>query len=185
MQRDKDYNHLEDASNRADVVEAMTEIFAEADSDESGTISIDELKAHAENELVHSCLRKVGLDLDTVSVDAIFASLDDGTGQLTLSTFIDGLTSFSGGARAFDLLLLDKRVKRMAADLASLCRAGRHSARGPSGVSWVMTDGTCASPTPICPTCHHMSLPDGMGMEVAPSDNNNADSDAWNYCMHV
>lgn len=94
----QDYN-----DDYARTAQEVRNIFGEADSDESASISFHELTKHLKKPWVKAYF--AGLDIDPSEAQIIFALMDiDGSEVLTLDEFVEGVMKMKGGAKNIDVL---------------------------------------------------------------------------------
>jgi Ca2+-binding EF-hand superfamily protein len=80
-------------------------IFRDADTDQSGTLTYEELAKHLENPWVKAYFS--GLELDPAEAPIIFSLIDrDHDGCLMIEEFVDGIMKLKGTARAVDLVAM-------------------------------------------------------------------------------
>eukprot|EP00812_Abedinium_dasypus_P001512 NODE_1183_length_1216_cov_377.817399.p1 GENE.NODE_1183_length_1216_cov_377.817399~~NODE_1183_length_1216_cov_377.817399.p1 ORF type:complete len:361 (-),score=100.62 NODE_1183_length_1216_cov_377.817399:133-1134(-) len=115
MQLDKDQMQIDDLTVRVRMIEGITEIFAQADEDFDGTITVEDFKQVTNNAAVQAYLRKIGLDLDAVTVESVFELLDrEKKGRIDMHEFIEGIGGISGQARQLDLTRTELKIHRLA-----------------------------------------------------------------------
>jgi len=115
----------EHLSQRDSELMTMKQIFDEADTDQSGSISWDEFENHLGDPRVRAHLRSLGLEFEEAR--ALFQLLDiDKSGDIAIDEFVFGLLRLKGGAKSVDLATLMYENKRIAAEinkLACFCKA--------------------------------------------------------------
>merc|ERR1719473_848158 len=94
----------------------LTELFEKADSDESGTLTCDELKAVVGEEGVMETLAE--LDIKTHEIEWLFDILDtDGNRILSIDEFVSGMLHVKSSEQARQLFQVQhtllKEVRRM------------------------------------------------------------------------
>merc|ERR1719158_257345 len=83
--------------------EAVRRIFEEADTDNSGTMSLEELKTHLEQPRVRAYF--AGLDIDPSEANIIFTLIDvDGSGEVSIDEFVNGTMKLKGHAKSLDVV---------------------------------------------------------------------------------
>jgi len=94
-------------------INRLRQIFRELDTDESGTLTIDELKYHLCDEKVRAYFNS--LELDISDVKALFKLMDaDGGDEIDAEEFISSCLRLRGGARGVDLAKLTYDQRRLA-----------------------------------------------------------------------
>eukprot|EP00927_Polykrikos_kofoidii_P085493 TRINITY_DN9318_c0_g1_i1.p1 TRINITY_DN9318_c0_g1~~TRINITY_DN9318_c0_g1_i1.p1 ORF type:complete len:693 (-),score=108.72 TRINITY_DN9318_c0_g1_i1:397-2475(-) len=87
------------------LVEQISLLLVDADSNESGTLSLDEITACAQDERIKAHFKS--LDLDITSLCRIFELLDsDGTGEVEIRSFVKGCLNMRGIAKQVDIAML-------------------------------------------------------------------------------
>eukprot|EP00811_Abedinium_folium_P022503 NODE_3188_length_2077_cov_8.122051.p1 GENE.NODE_3188_length_2077_cov_8.122051~~NODE_3188_length_2077_cov_8.122051.p1 ORF type:complete len:385 (-),score=90.12 NODE_3188_length_2077_cov_8.122051:242-1396(-) len=126
MQLDKEYMQIEDAEARSIQIHGLASMFADADANLDGTISLDEFRTYADDHMVQAYLRSIGLDLDVVSVDSLFRLLDrERKGSIDLTDFIEGLAGVCGPARQLELTRMDQKLNQVLRAMHSLSESFR------------------------------------------------------------
>jgi len=88
----------------------ITDIFLEADLDQSGALTFDEFKTHLQDEKVKALF--MDLDIDISCAERVFVLLDpDKCGEVQLEEFVDGVLKHRGSAKMVDLALLSNAVQ--------------------------------------------------------------------------
>merc|ERR1712032_383894 len=91
------------------LVNDIVRAFHEADVDQSGTLTFEELQLFMSDEKVQAYLNTLGLDA-TVA-DKVFAIMDvGGVGELLVNEFVDGCLRYRGNATVADLAALEKKT---------------------------------------------------------------------------
>jgi len=86
-------------------------LFKSLDIDDSGAITIDEIRRHLESKPVQQFFRTI--DVDSSEAEVLFEILDlSGDGSIDKEEFISGCLRLQGTARAVDLLLMTKDTRR-------------------------------------------------------------------------
>lgn len=86
-------------------------LFKSLDIDDSGAITIDEIRRHLESKPVQQFFRTI--DVDSSEAEVLFEILDlSGDGSIDKEEFISGCLRLQGAARAVDLLLMTKDTRR-------------------------------------------------------------------------
>jgi hypothetical protein len=85
--------------------EAVKKVFARADLDNSGTVSLEELRAQMQHPLVRAYFS--GLEIEPEEVNIIFTLLDvDNNGAVTIDEFVHGVMKLKGKAKAIDVVAM-------------------------------------------------------------------------------
>jgi len=106
-------------AERLRVLDHLRTIFLLADEDNSGTITIDEIRKAIKNPEICKRLQMVGFPV--LDPNKIFMILDiDRTGSMTIDEFINGIMRLKGDAKSKDLLLVQVGVEQLARRLAML-----------------------------------------------------------------
>jgi hypothetical protein len=83
----------------------MRSLFEEMDTDGSGTVNLDEVSTFFEDPRVQSYFQALGLD--ATDAQRLFTLLDEyDTGEVDVSTFLDGCLRLKGVARSIDVYAL-------------------------------------------------------------------------------
>jgi len=94
-------------------VERLCKIFQELDTDESGTVTIEELEHHLGDEAIQAYFQ--ALELDVSDVRTFFQLLDlNGGDDIDAEEFVASCLRLRGGARGVDLATLMRDLSRMA-----------------------------------------------------------------------
>jgi hypothetical protein len=102
------------------ISEEVRRIFHEADVDNSGTLSIDELRAQLHNPWVKAYFS--GLEIDCTDANIIFTLIDtDGTQRISIDEFVSGTMKLKGHARSIDVLSLMFDSVRFSVKFNMLC----------------------------------------------------------------
>jgi len=111
-QRDREVAVQEHLDKRNSYVKELKQIFLEADTDESGTLSWEEFKEHAADERVVAYLHS--LELDGSQARGLFKLLDvDGDDEVDINEFVTGCLRFKGTAKSIDVCTLLYEVRRL------------------------------------------------------------------------
>lgn len=95
-----------------DLMQEMRKIFAKADQDGSGTISLVEFEVWLESREVRAYLHALGIEIDKAK--DLFELLDlDMSGEITVEEFTFGCLRLKGGAKSIDLASLMNHTRRM------------------------------------------------------------------------
>merc|ERR1712146_573213 len=77
-------------------------IFAKADVDGGGNVSLNEFKRITKDPRIENWLAGMGLDVN--EVNSLFGLLDDGDGAVSLDEFLSGAMRIRGQAKSADLV---------------------------------------------------------------------------------
>jgi len=100
--------------------EEVRRIFKEADLDNSGTLSFQELASHLENPWVKAYFS--GLDIDPSEAGIIFTLIDtDGSNTVSIDEFVDGTMKLKGHAKSIDVLSMMFDTVRFSMKFNGLC----------------------------------------------------------------
>jgi len=89
--------------------------FIEADTDKSGTLSWEELRAHLGDRKVQAWFNS--MDIDVSQAKVLYDLLDrDGSNQVTIDEFLEGCVRFKGQAKSIDLNMLILMTRRLMLD---------------------------------------------------------------------
>lgn len=109
---DKDEVIQEQLMAEESAVQQLINIFFEADADESGSVTLEELHSHFKDNQVRAYMKGLGIEMSEAS--SIFKLLDlDSSGLLDIEEFVYGLLRIKGGARAIDTVTLMYENQRM------------------------------------------------------------------------
>jgi len=98
-------------------VDQLNNIFQQIDKDESGAITINEFKAHLENEKMRAYFESLGLE--TGEVWKLFKLMDMDSGScIELDEFVSGCMRLKGQAKSVDLAILAYEQKWLCQRLA-------------------------------------------------------------------
>uniref|UniRef100_A0A7S2BI91 EF-hand domain-containing protein n=1 Tax=Alexandrium andersonii TaxID=327968 RepID=A0A7S2BI91_9DINO len=100
--------------------EEVRRIFKEADVDNSGSLSFEELSRHLENPWVKAYFS--GLDIDPSEAGIIFSLMDtSGNNSISIDEFVDGTMKLKGHAKSIDVLSIMFDTVRFANKFDQLC----------------------------------------------------------------
>lgn len=106
-------------SDRSRVLDHLKTVFALADEDKSGTITMAEVREAVKNPEIAKKLQLIGFPVS--DPNKIFMLLDvDQSGELTIEEFINGCMRLKGDAKSKDLLMVQVGVEQLARHLALL-----------------------------------------------------------------
>jgi len=95
-------------------------IFKDADTDKSGTLSLEEFVRQLENPWVKAYFS--GLDIDPSEARIIFTLLDtDGSDAVSIDEFVDGTMKLKGHAKSIDVMALMYDQARFTVKFNKLC----------------------------------------------------------------
>merc|ERR1712151_651622 len=98
--------------SKDELVSIIQEVFMELDTNQSGSLSIDEFQKHIEDEKIQAIFRSRQIDLG--QVQTLFFLLDvDETGDVDMDEFVQGVLRLKGGASSMDLAVLTYRVEHI------------------------------------------------------------------------
>jgi len=107
--------------NKEGYVKKVTQMFDIIDKDNSGTITIQELKTHLEDERLRTHFES--MELDTSDAWTLFKLLDADEGNLVdMDEFITGFMRLKGHAKCIDMAKLSYEHKWMSRRLASFMK---------------------------------------------------------------
>eukprot|EP00746_Dinoflagellata_sp_MGD_P142483 gnl/MRDRNA2_/MRDRNA2_75441_c0_seq1.p1 gnl/MRDRNA2_/MRDRNA2_75441_c0~~gnl/MRDRNA2_/MRDRNA2_75441_c0_seq1.p1 ORF type:complete len:620 (+),score=98.36 gnl/MRDRNA2_/MRDRNA2_75441_c0_seq1:213-1862(+) len=119
--KDSDHCLLEDTTERQKHIEAVVELFHEANNDGSGQLSLKEFESNFLNPHVKAYFRLLDLDIEMISAKKVFHLLDfDGSGYVDIDEFVGGCTRLRGQAKAIDIAMLQSRSNKMCKFLNNL-----------------------------------------------------------------
>merc|ERR1719272_678192 len=102
------------------ISENVKQIFREADVDESGTLSLQELIDKLENPWVKAYFS--GLEIDPSQAQIIYTLVDtDGDNMVDIDEFVDGTMKLKGQAKSIDIMALMFDNARFAVKFNKLC----------------------------------------------------------------
>jgi hypothetical protein len=104
-QRDRDVVVQDEMNRNRKYIEDMRSIFEGADTDGSGTLTMEEFEKHLVDERVKAFFAT--LDLPVSQVVQLFTLLDaDGTDEICIGEFVTGCLRLKGDAKAIDVNML-------------------------------------------------------------------------------
>merc|ERR1719195_236596 len=107
---------LESVGTYAQKIKAF---FAEADSDNSGTLSWDEFEDHLQNPKVAAFF--ASLELDVSQAHRLFQLLDtDGSNEVGIDEFLDGCLRLKGPAKSLDVNMLLYETEKLQRQMAKI-----------------------------------------------------------------
>jgi len=108
----RDYLVQKEMELKEKYVKEMQRLFRQMDEDNSGTVSLEEVKEYFEDPNVRSYFTALGLDPE--DSERLFSLLDDdGSGDVGVNEFIDGCLRLKGQARSIDIYALLIQCNRM------------------------------------------------------------------------
>jgi len=109
---DLDTMIMNESRKREQFIVGIEKLFQVLDSDEDGKISEAEFTSWFTEECIRAYF--AALELETSNPKAFFRLLDrDGTGEITIETFVQGCLALSGNAKKLELAGLSRRTKDM------------------------------------------------------------------------
>merc|ERR1711933_303215 len=115
---------VENAIRQAEVLKEQTQVsqarrvFQALDVDRSGYISLAEMRNHLEEQDVQDFFESI--DVDPSDVHWLFDLLDtDDTGTIAFEEFLTGCLRLQGPAKAMDLILITREMRRAFAQQAA------------------------------------------------------------------
>eukprot|EP00927_Polykrikos_kofoidii_P075799 TRINITY_DN7225_c0_g1_i1.p1 TRINITY_DN7225_c0_g1~~TRINITY_DN7225_c0_g1_i1.p1 ORF type:complete len:508 (+),score=113.30 TRINITY_DN7225_c0_g1_i1:157-1680(+) len=91
-------------ADQMQVMASLRAIFEEADADDSGSLSLDEVEKAIRKTTIYNMLKLINFPVD--DPESLFNLLDfDDSGELTIDEFIDGCIRMKGFAKSKDLLV--------------------------------------------------------------------------------
>jgi len=110
--KDRDIIAHEELMNKKKYLESMQDIFLEMDSDEQGTISLEEFEGKLQDERVIAYFNALKLDVSDARV--LFRLLDtDESGEITIDEFIVGCYKLQGESRSLDMKIMQFEVNAL------------------------------------------------------------------------
>jgi len=111
-QHDQEMLIQEQMKNKTKYMERVRHLFESIDEDGSGTITIQELEDHMNDEAMQAYFQS--LDLDTSDAWTLFKLLDsEGSHRIDCEDFVDGCMRLKGAAKAIDLAHLIHENKNL------------------------------------------------------------------------
>eukprot|EP00812_Abedinium_dasypus_P002473 NODE_1301_length_1181_cov_687.086146.p1 GENE.NODE_1301_length_1181_cov_687.086146~~NODE_1301_length_1181_cov_687.086146.p1 ORF type:complete len:364 (+),score=93.57 NODE_1301_length_1181_cov_687.086146:3-1094(+) len=126
VQNDASHMMMLEITSRFKWLEELAKAFEDADMDNKGRISLDELKKYIGSPTVRACLRGLGLDVDADNVEGFFKSVDfNGDGYLTIMEFVEGCGHVAGAARQLELARVQARTEDIYRLVEQLARTNK------------------------------------------------------------
>merc|ERR1712217_429627 len=120
-QADRDLVVQEELEHKGDFVALMQQVFNEIDTNNSGSLTLEEFEKHIEDDKILAYLRT--LEIDVSQVRTLFTLLDvDNTGEVAIDEFVGGCLRLRGGATSMDLAVLKYQVEWILRGVQSLNR---------------------------------------------------------------
>merc|ERR1712032_1227853 len=102
----------EELSQQESVINQIRSLFTEIDTDKSGTISFQEMKAHLQDRRVQAYFSV--LQMNVTKAEGLFKLLDkDGDGAISIDEFIMNCLRLKGNARSIDMVSMLAEHKRL------------------------------------------------------------------------
>mmetsp|Transcript_21677 Transcript_21677/g.50684 ORF Transcript_21677/g.50684 Transcript_21677/m.50684 type:complete len:783 (+) Transcript_21677:100-2448(+) len=118
-QQDKESLIQEEIRNKEWYLKQMRQVFHEVDTNESGTLSLEEFEEALQDERVVAYLNAMSLDF--ADVKTLFVLLDrDTNGTIDIDEFFAGCLRFKGEARSIDIAKLQYELEWVMYNLATL-----------------------------------------------------------------
>lgn len=93
-------------------VKGLLNLFVEADTDKSGTLTWDEFMRHFEDPEVRAYLK--GMDLNVTSAKKIFNLIDsEGKGEIAIQPFLETCLQLRGQAQVVDIVIMRTDLEQM------------------------------------------------------------------------
>jgi len=116
-QADKDQVIMDQIRLREDHIQAFKTMFGHVDVEEEESITFDQLEVLLSREDMQAYLSH--LDITVESTGSMFKLLDtDGSGELSIEEFVDGLLRLKGQAKTIDLVGISYDIRRQAVVMA-------------------------------------------------------------------
>jgi len=106
------------ASKTTFLKQKLSDLFDEADKSGDGFLDRGELRELLSHQKVTLWMKELGVDVD--DSEMLFALLDDGSGEIARSEFVNGITRLRGEACAVDLIPLAATVQRILGHVKAL-----------------------------------------------------------------
>eukprot|EP00930_Biecheleria_cincta_P037799 TRINITY_DN25977_c0_g1_i1.p1 TRINITY_DN25977_c0_g1~~TRINITY_DN25977_c0_g1_i1.p1 ORF type:complete len:642 (+),score=136.17 TRINITY_DN25977_c0_g1_i1:66-1991(+) len=108
-QNDRELVVQKEMEYKEELVSIVEQVFMELDKNHSGSLNIEEFEQHVDDEKIMAYLRS--RDIDIGQVRTLFMLLDvDGTGDVSMEEFVNGILRLKGGASSMDLAFLTYQV---------------------------------------------------------------------------
>lgn len=118
---DRELAVQQELESKDELAAIIQQVFIELDVNHSGSLSIDEFEKHIDDEKIQAYLRSRQIDI--CQVRTIFALLDvDGTGDVDMEEFVQGVLRLKGGATSMDLAVLTYRVEYILHRMSALTK---------------------------------------------------------------
>lgn len=118
---DRELAVQQELESKDELITLVQQVFIELDTNQSGSLSIDEFEKHIEDEKIQAYLRSRQMDIGQVRT--LFALLDvDETGDVDMDEFVQGVLRLKGGATSMDLAVLTYRVEYIHHRISSLTK---------------------------------------------------------------
>jgi len=135
VSQDEEVVFMEQMEERRKWLNDVEKIFETADTNHTGFLNRSEFAAKMQDAQLQAWLRKIGIHVDSYTLDGLFDLLDvDGDGFLDLDEFAISAQTMQGTARAMDVAKIHKDTKTLRKDIALLLKlVGSHSHGTPRG----------------------------------------------------
>lgn len=118
---------FEEIESRKKWMQEIEKIFHQADTDNSGLLTVEELEACVTDFWVQTCFKRLGVDLNRISPTSIFSMLDfDGSGAVEISEFAAGLQQLHGSASSVDFARVVRGQRTSQKQLKKLAHIVEH-----------------------------------------------------------
>jgi len=118
---DSQFKHATELEKRHNQITMLAKVFRQMDADQSGSVSLDELLG-ASPQVWNQLQEILGQD-DPQEIERIFGMLDyDGSGELTIEEFCDGLNQIISGVplELNCLIKLCKEIRKISVELSRM-----------------------------------------------------------------
>lgn len=118
-QNDRELAVQQELENKEELVQIIQQVFMELDTDRSGSLTMEELEKHIEDDKIMAYLRSRQIDISQVKT--LFTLLDTNqTGEVSMDEFVQGIVRLKGVATSMDLAVLSYQVEYMVEVLSEL-----------------------------------------------------------------
>lgn len=118
-QHDAELMIQQELENKDEFVFTLQQVFNELDTNDSGSLSLEEFEQHINDEKIMAYLRS--LDINISQARTLFTLLDvDHTGEVDIDEFAGGLLRLKGGATSMDMAVLKYQVEWIHSNILQL-----------------------------------------------------------------